>query len=104
MHDIKIIRKNSEFFLKKLSDRNIKIDLENLLKLDEQNRNLIQKKEKLEQDKKIISQKRDKSQFKRSKEISLEIDKLNNVQIETKNQIYLLIVSKILYFLFLLFL
>ena len=46
MHDIKIIRKNSEFFLKKLSDRNIKIDLKNLLKLDEQNRNLIQKKEK----------------------------------------------------------
>jgi len=45
MHDIKIIRKNLEFFLKKLSDRNIKIDLKNLLILDEQNRNLIQKKE-----------------------------------------------------------
>jgi len=93
MHDIKIIRKNSEFFLKKLSDRNIKIDLKNLLKLDEQNRNLIQKKEKLEQDKKIISQKRDKSQFKRSKEISLEIDKLNNDQIETGKQIDFLISS-----------
>ena len=93
MHDIKIIRKNSESFLKKLSDRNIKIDLKNLLKLDEQNRNLIQKREKLEQDKKIISKKRDKSQFKRSKEISLEIDKLNNDQIETRNQIDLLISS-----------
>ena len=93
MHDIKIIRKNSEFFLKKLSDRNIKIDLKNLLKLDEQNRNLIQKREKLEQDKKIISKKRDKSQFKRSKEISLEIDKLNNDQIETGKQIDFLISS-----------
>ena len=93
MHDIKIIRKNSEFFLKKLSDRNIKIDLKNLLKLDEQNRNLIQKREKLEQDKKIISKKRDKSQFERSKEISLEIDKLNNDQIETGKQIDFLISS-----------
>ena len=93
MHDIKIIREKSEFFLKKLSDRNIKIDLKNLLKLDEQNRNLIQKKEKLEQDKKIISKKRDKSQFERSKEISLEIDKLNNDQIEIGKQIDFLISS-----------
>ena len=34
MHDIKIIRKNPDLFLKKLSERNVKIDLKNLLNLD----------------------------------------------------------------------
>ena len=52
MHDIKIIRKNSNFFSKKLSERNVKIDLEDLLDLDKKNRELIQSKEKLEQEKK----------------------------------------------------
>ena len=58
MHDIKIIRKDSETFSKKLLERNIKFDLKNFLKLDEKNRKLIQEKEKLEQEKKIISQKK----------------------------------------------
>ena len=58
MHDIKLIRKNPDIFVKKLADRNIKFDLKNLLDLDEENRKLIQKKEKLEQEKKIISKKR----------------------------------------------
>ena len=44
MHDIKIIRNKSDIFLKKLEDRNVKIDLGNLLKLDELNRKLIQTK------------------------------------------------------------
>ena len=77
MHDIKLIRKNPDFFTKKLSERNAKIDIKFLLDLDKKNRILIQEKEKLEQEKKIISQNKDKSQFKRSKEASLEIDKLN---------------------------
>ena len=38
MHDIKIIRKKPNFFLKKLSERNVKIDLEDLLDLDKKNR------------------------------------------------------------------
>ena len=70
MHDIKIIRKNPNFFSQKLSERNVKTDLKDLLDLDKENRELIQKKEKLEQEKKIISQKKDKSQFKQSKEFS----------------------------------
>ena len=86
MHDIKIIRKNSDTFLKKLSDRNVKIDLKNLLGLDEQNRKLIQKKEKLEQEKKIISRTKDKKQFKKSKEISNEAD-LNLVFINKISEI-----------------
>ena len=87
MHDIKIIRKNPNFFLKKLSERNVKIDLEGLLDLDKKNRELIQSKEKFEQEKKIISQKKDKSQFKQSKEVSLKIDQFNKNQINIKKQI-----------------
>ena len=63
MHDLKIIRKDSEFFKKRISERNVEIDIKKLLDLDEKNRNLIQVKEKLEQEKKIISQKKDKTQF-----------------------------------------
>jgi len=87
MHDIKIIKKNPELFEKKLLERNAKIDLKILLNLDTQNRELIQKKEKLEQEKKTISQKKDESQFKRSKEISLEIDQLAKNQSKIKKEI-----------------
>ena len=45
MHSIKSIRNDSEAFLKKLSDRNVKFDIKNLLSLDKKNRELIQKKE-----------------------------------------------------------
>jgi len=47
MHNLKSIRKNPDFYKKKLDQRNTNIDIKNLLKLDEKNRNLIQKKEKL---------------------------------------------------------
>ena len=63
MHDIKIIRKDPDFFSKKLAERNSKINLKDLLDLDKKNRELIQAKEKLEQEKKIISQKKDKNLF-----------------------------------------
>jgi len=87
MHDIKIIRTNPEQFSKKLTERNVKIDLKNFLELDKKNRELIQNREKLEQEKKIISQKKDKSQFSRSKEITDEIEKLNNNQQTIKKKI-----------------
>ena len=93
MHDIKIIRKNPDLFLKKIKDRNENISLDNLLNSDKKNRELIQKKEKLEQQKKTISQKKDKTQFKLSKEISLEIDKLNKEQGELKKEIELILSS-----------
>ena len=80
MHDIKIIRNNPDLFLKKISERNFVVDIKNLLNLDKKNRELIQNKEKLEQEKKIISQKKDKSKFARSKEISVEVEKINNNQ------------------------
>ena len=52
MHNIKFIRKNPDEFLKKISERNVKINIKDLLKLDKENRELIQSKEKLEQEKK----------------------------------------------------
>ena len=87
MHNIKLIRKDKDFFLKKLSQRNIDINLEALLNLDIKNRELIKNKEKFEQEKKIISKKKDKSLFAKSKEISKEIEKLDNSQIKIKEEI-----------------
>ena len=54
MHNIKDIKSNLEVFVKSISKRNYKIDEKLLLSLDEKNRDLIQKKEKLEQEKKIF--------------------------------------------------
>ena len=93
MHDIKLIRKNPDFFSKKLSERNSKIDLKHLLNLDKKNRELIQIKERLEEEKKVISQKKDKRQFQHSKETSLKINQLNKDQIKIKDQIETLLNS-----------
>ena len=57
MHDLKSIRKNPDYYIKKFSERNVNIDIKKLLDLDIENRKLIQSKEKYEQEKKIISQK-----------------------------------------------
>tara|TARA_Y100000590_G_scaffold70581_1_gene77250 strand:+ start:167 stop:1420 length:1254 start_codon:yes stop_codon:yes gene_type:complete len=89
MHDIKSIRKNPDFYIKKFVERNTNIDIKKLLDLDKKNRELIQNKEKFEQEKKIISQKKDHSQFKRSKEISSEIEKLNSSQTKIKKEVEL---------------
>tara|TARA_Y100001960_G_scaffold90887_1_gene97772 strand:- start:4057 stop:5328 length:1272 start_codon:yes stop_codon:yes gene_type:complete len=87
MHDIKIIRQDPNTFIKRISERNIKLDLKDLLDLDIKNRDLIQKKEKLEQEKKIISKQKDETQFKRSKEISSDIDNITKNQILIKTKI-----------------
>ena len=93
MHDIKIIRKNPELFSKKILERNSKFDLKNFNVLDVKNRNLIQKKEKLEYEKKIISQKKDKKLFGKSKEISLEIDRLIKAQSIVNKKLSLILSS-----------
>ena len=74
MHDIKIIRKNPNYFKKKISERNTEIDINELLDLDKKNRELIHEKEKFEQEKKTISQKKDKSKFSKSKELTSKIE------------------------------
>ena len=84
MHNIKEIRKDFSKFQKSLEKRNINVDLEKIQKLDEQNRDLIQKKESLEKEKKDISKSKDESLFKKSKEISKELDKIVEDQKQIK--------------------
>ena len=84
MHNLKEIRKDFQNFQKKLQNRNISIDIENLKNLDEQNRYFIQKKENFENEKKNISKSKDESLFKRSKEISNEINKISEEQKKIK--------------------
>ena len=63
MHNLKEIRKNFDFFEKELKKRSNNIDLQKIKELDFSNRELIQKKENLEQEKKQISQSKDKTLF-----------------------------------------
>ena len=80
MHNLKEIRKNFDNFEKLLKKRSVDIDFSKLKELDIQNRKFIQEKESLESEKKEISKSKDKSLFKRSKEISIDIDKINEQQ------------------------
>ena len=84
MHNIKEIRKDFSKFQKSLEKRNLEVDFEKIQKVDEQNRNLIQKKESLEKEKKDISKSKDESLFKKSKEISKELDKIVEDQKQIK--------------------
>ena len=93
MHDIKSIRKQPEFFAKKLKSRNIEADLNILLNLDKKYRELIQEKEKLEQEKKIISKKQDESLFAKSKEMSKKIEELEKSELKIKKEINLILSS-----------
>tara|TARA_B100000963_G_scaffold250921_1_gene219850 strand:+ start:1584 stop:2864 length:1281 start_codon:yes stop_codon:yes gene_type:complete len=84
MHDIKNFRKNIEFFKKNLLNRNVELDVSLFEKLDSKNRKLINEKEKLEQEKKTLSKSKDKSNFEKSKKISLKITKL--IEDQSKEQ------------------
>ena len=81
MHNIKEIRKDLEFFKKKISERNCSIDFDDLIKLDKDNRELILKKEKKEQEKKLLSKSKDSANFEKSKNLSKEIDEIAKKQI-----------------------
>ncbi len=87
MHNIKDLRNNFENFKKLIKSRNINSDLDEILILDKSNRDLIQKKEKLEKEKKDISRSQDKSLFARSKDISMEIDSISNDQAIIKKKL-----------------
>ena len=80
MHNLKELRKNLDIFKKKLEDRNINFDINDFNKKDTLNRDLISKKEKLEQEKKSLSKSKDKSNFEKSKKISKEILDLDKKQ------------------------
>ena len=87
MHNIKDIREDFENFKDKLKNRNIDISLDNIISLDEENRKLIQEKEKFEMEKKTISKSKDQSLFEKSKELSLKIEEINKNQIKLQTQI-----------------
>ena len=87
MHNIKDIRNNFDNFKNIIKSRNISINLDQILDLDQNNRKLIQEKESLEQEKKSISKKQDKSLFTKSKEISEKIISINKDQSLIKNEL-----------------
>ena len=87
MHNIKDLRKNLDIFKKKLKDRNLEFDIVEFNKLDELNRKLISDKEKLEQEKKILSKSKDKSNFDKSKKVSDEISIISKKQFESQNKL-----------------
>ncbi len=87
MHNIKDIRGNFDNFKNVIKSRNISIDLDQILDLDQKNRKLIQEKETLEQEKKSISKSQDKSLFVKSKEISEKILSINKDQSLIKDKL-----------------
>ena len=87
MNNLKDIRKNFIGFKEAIHKRSIKIDIIKLEFLDKKNRELIQKKENLEKEKKDISKSKDKSLFIKSKEISSKIDEVLKDQILIRNEL-----------------
>ena len=82
MHNIKDIRKNFKIYKKKISERNSSVDLNLLMKFDEENRHLIQKKEKKEQEKKLLSKSKEPSNFELSKKLSIDINEISKLKKE----------------------
>jgi seryl-tRNA synthetase len=76
MHNLKDLRKNLKVYKKKFQERNLNFDINKFDKIDKTNRELINKKELLEQEKKSLSKSKDQSNFDKSKKISKELDKI----------------------------
>ena len=93
MHDLKDLRKNLDTLKKKFQNRNIEFNIDNFNKIDTLNRNLISKKEKLEQEKKLLSKSQDKSNFSKSKKISEEISSLIKKQHKVQAELNKIIFS-----------
>ena len=81
------IRKDIDNFKNTIKNRNVDVDFDQILNLDEENRKLIQEKEKLEMEKKSISKSKDETLFEKSKEISNKIDDLSKNQKNVKDQL-----------------
>ncbi len=87
MYNLKDLRKNLEVFKKKFEERNLNFDINEFNKADKINRELINKKELLEQEKKKLSKLKDKSNFEKSKKISDEIDKILVMQKKSQEEV-----------------
>ncbi len=93
MHNLKELRKNLDTLKSKFENRNIDFDINDFKRKDTLNRDLISKKEKLEQEKKTISKSKDKSNFEKSKKISQEISDLEKKQLASQSEIDKIIYS-----------
>lgn len=87
MLNLKDLRKNLDILKKKLKERNVEFDLDSFSKKDSLNRDLIIKKEKLEQEKKILSKSKDQDNFIKSKKISEELSILMKKQNDSQNDL-----------------
>ncbi len=87
MHDLKDLRKNIELFKKKFEHRNFNFDTKKFSEADKKNRELINKKELLEQEKKILSKSKEKENFVKSKKITDQINKILLEQKKTQNSL-----------------
>ena len=76
MHNLKEIRNDVASFEKKIKERNSTVDIKSLIKYDKENREIIQKKEKLEQEKKTLSKSKDPKNFNKSKSLTEQIGSL----------------------------
>ena len=93
MHNIKEIRKDLDFFKKKISERNSYINFDELITQDKENRELIQQKEKKEQEKKLLSKSKDPTNLEKAKILSKEIDEIVNKHITLQNKISIILSS-----------
>ena len=87
MLNLKDLRKNLDIHKKKLKERNVEFDLDSFSRKDSLNRDLIIKKEKLEQEKKILSKSKDQDNFIKSKKISEELSILTKKQNDSQNDL-----------------
>ncbi len=91
MHDLKSLRKNLEEYKNKLLKRNFNLDTEEFTKIDKFNRELINQKELLEQEKKKLSKSKDDNNFDKSKAISVKINEITEKQKKVQTKIDLIV-------------
>ena len=93
MHNLKELRKDLDNLKKKFEDRNVNFDVKKFIEKDTLNRDLISRKEKLEQEKKSLSKSKDQSNFEKSNKISQEIVNLTKKQTISQKEIDKIIFS-----------
>ena len=91
MHNIKEIRRDLDFFKRKVLERNSSINFDDLIAFDKENRELIQEKEKKEQEKRLLSKSKNTINFEKSKNLSKEIDKIIQKQTVLQYQINIIL-------------
>jgi seryl-tRNA synthetase len=91
MHNLKDIRKDFDNFENLLKKRNVHINFKHLKELDKKNRDLIQKKENYEKEKKVISKSKDENLFNKSKDISNQLHQISEEQSIIRNELEIIL-------------